>query len=141
MPDTQASELIMMRRVDESLCGDPNDSQKTRAQGCWPRAEGCFCYDFAALYNELVKKKVTFSSKAKPEKRVNITAESTVTWEVVSRTMDAATCRLEQDAYNDFNEYIKAKPKKGEKKKVPGVDDPVDFCDPLFPNIVFAMAE
>lgn len=146
MPDTQASKMISMRQVDDIFCGDPNDSKSVRAQGCWPRAEGCFCYDFAALYNELVQKKKTFSDgKEKPEKRVNITAESAVTWEVVSRTMDAATCRLDEEVYGPgnegFNDYVKAKPKKGDMKKIPGVDNPIQFCDPLFPNIVFAMAE
>jgi biopolymer transport protein ExbD len=137
----QASETIQMRQVDDQFCGDPSDRKKVRSQGCWPRAEGCFCYDFAGLYNELVRKKNKFSRKDKPEKRVNISAESKVTWEVVSRTMDAATCRLEHEVYNDFSEYVSAKLKKGESKKIPGVDDPVEFCDPLFPNIVFAMAE
>jgi len=144
MPETQSLPLIAMRKVDDKYCGDPNDQeQDPRAQGCWPRAEGCLCFDFAALYNELVKKKEAFSpaGKEKQEKRVNITADSSVTWEVVSRTMDAATCRLEQDSYTEFESYISAKPKKGEMVKVRGVDDPVQMCKPLFPNIVFAMAD
>ena len=141
MPETQSLPLIKMRQVDDNYCGDPADKDSQRAQGCWLRAEGCYCYDFPELYNELVKKKEAFSRKEKPEKRVNITADSSVTWEVVSRTMDAATCRLAQDSYGDFDSYANAAPKKGDIVKVPGVDDPVQMCEPLFPNVVFALAD
>jgi hypothetical protein len=103
--------------------------------------EGCFCYDFSSLYAELVKKKVKFSNPEKPEKRINLTADLTVTWGVISRTMDAVTCRLEQESYTDFQEYLKAAPKKGEKVSIPGVDDPVQMCEELFPKVVFAMSE
>jgi hypothetical protein len=37
--------------------------------------------------------------------------------------------------------YMTAKPKKGETVKIKGVDDPVEMCEALFPNVVFAMTE
>ncbi len=142
MTDTQTGTLLPMRQSKDEYCGDSDNPQKdTRAQGCWRRAEGCYCYDFVGLYNELVAKKSKFSTPEKPEKRVNITADLDVPWEVVSRTMDAATCIMEQPSYATFEEYIKAVPKKGDAVKVPGLDDPVELCEQLFPNVVFAMAE
>ncbi len=144
MTDTQQAPLLPMRQAKEEYCGNANPGpgeKDSRAQGCWRRAEGCYCYDFVALYNELVAKKQKFSTAEKPEKRVNITADLDVPWEVVSRTMDAATCILAQDRYESFDEYIVAKPKKGDAVKVPGLDEPVELCEQLFPNVVFAMAE
>ncbi len=144
MTDTQQAPLLPMRQGKDEFCGDDSNPEKdTRAQGCWPRQGGCYCYDFAGLYNELVKIKTKFKPKEgqKEEKRINITADLDVPWEVVSRTMDAATCILEEASYATFEEYVTAKPKKGELAKVPGMDDPVQLCEELFPNVVFAMAE
>jgi biopolymer transport protein ExbD len=142
MSESQSAPLLAMRQLDDIFCGDPSQPDKdTRAQGCFPRPEGCFCYDYAGLYNELVKKKMKFSTKEKPEKKVNITADLDVPWEVVSRTIDAANCVLEDPSYADFKEYIAATPKKGDTVKVPGLDAPVQLCEHLFPNVVFAMAD
>lgn len=141
MQEAQSLPLIPIIQVDEALCGDPEDADSAPEQGCKPKVEGCFCYDFSTLYAELVKKKVKFSNPDKPEKRINLTADLTIPWSVISRTMDAVTCRLEQESYTDFQEYLKAAPKKGEVVTIPGVDDPVQMCEELFPKVVFAMSE
>ncbi len=141
MPEAQSLPLIPMIQVGDDMCGDPNDKDSSPEQGCKAKMEGCFCYDYATLYNELVKKKMKFSNPEKPERRVNITADLNVPWGVVSRAIDAVSCRLEQESYTDYKEYLSAAPKKGEKRTVPGVDTPVDFCEELFPQVVFAMSD
>jgi biopolymer transport protein ExbD len=143
MTETQNAPLLPMRQAKDVHCGDPNSDKDERVQGCNRRAEGCYCYDFAGLYNELVKIKTGLKTPegGKPEKRVNITADLDVPWEVVSRTMDASTCMMEQPSYVDFEDFRKAEFKPGDKVKIPGVDDPLELCEELFPNVVFAMAE
>ncbi len=142
MTEQQSTPLIPMIQSKDEACGDPGDQKSDRTPGCFPRAQGCFCYDFAALYNDLVAKKIKFSTPEKPEKRVNLTADSGVSWEVVSRTMDAVKCRKAQDNYQTLDEWMAADPKlQKEATKVPGMDDPQFLCVELFPQVVFAMTE
>jgi biopolymer transport protein ExbD len=142
MQGENQSPLIPLVAVDAENCGDQDDPEgDAAAQGCGWQPGGCMCFDFRALYNALVEKKDRFSTAEKPEKRVNITADLDIPWGVVSRAIDAATCRLEQPAYATFSDYATAKPKAGELVEVPGVDDPLQMCEELFPNVVFAMAD
>lgn len=142
MTEQQSTPLIPMVQSKDEYCGNPEDKKGDRTPGCFPRAQGCFCYDFASLYNDLVAKKVKFSTKEKPEKRVNLTADSGVTWEVVSRTMDAVKCRKDQDQYETLDEWLGSNPKmQKEATKVPGMDDPQFLCEELFPQVVFAMTD
>ena len=159
MPDMQRLPVIPMRQADSKYCGDPDKPEDNRRHGCWYRPEGCFCYDFPQLYNELVKLKNRFSKPEKPERRINLTANSDVPWEVVSRTMDAAHCMLEEQAYQDFESYMAAPPKLGvftctaSKTKHQYDELPDDgectkdgtavvrLCKELFPQVVFAMAD
>lgn len=149
MPDQQTTPLIPMQQSDDSDCGNPEDPKADRTPGCFPRPEGCFCYDTAALYTELVAKKRKFSQPDKPEKRVNVSADEEISWEVVSAVIDAASCiRADPDSpdsavesFTDLKSYRSAPPKKGEAVSVPGVDEPVQLCEELFPQVVFAMIE
>lgn len=155
--------LGRIQSLDE-YCPDEN-KPGTGAQGC-SRLAGtgpCLCYDFPGLYKKLVELKVEYSKDPeKPERRVNLTAHDEVTWAVVSRTMDAANCRLKEDVYPDLKSYvaavpkyvgwacIKKKPGGGETKqmfdKQPEEKDckygmVVHECEELFPKVVFAMTE
>ena len=142
MTEQQSTPLIPMVQSKDEHCGDPDSEKSDRSPGCFAQAQGCFRYDFAALYNDLVAKKQKFSTPEKPEKRVNLTADSSVTWEVVSRTMDAVKCLKKQDSYPTLDEWMASDPKlQKEATKVPGMDDPQFLCEELFPQVVFAMTE
>ncbi len=110
MTDNRRAPLIPMRQASNEFCPNPEEPG-TGSQGCIMRSDGCFCYDFAGLYTELVRLKLKFSKPEKPERRVNLTALDDVPWAVVSRTMDAANCMLEAEAYDTLKAYSEAKPK------------------------------
>ncbi len=145
MAEGSQARTIDMVQVESSHCGaEATTTQPARPAdaGCEDRGGQCFCYDFASLYNGLVALKQRFGTPGeKEEKRINITADLDVPWSIVSRTMDATTCRLDQDRYDTFEDYAKAQVKPGEKFKVPGMEDPVQLCQELFPQVVFALAE
>lgn len=141
MTDTAKAPKLGLIKVKDEACGDPESEKDDGQQGCIMKSGGCYCYDFPGLYAALVDKKSRFSTPEKPERRVNITAKLNIPWSIVSRTIDAATCVLEQPSYNTYEEYVAAKVKPGEPVKVPGLDDPYTPCEELFPNVVFAMAE
>lgn len=132
LPDRQRLPILSMSQVNDPECA---------AQGCQPRAEGCYCYDSPSLYTELVKMKARGLVGETPESRLNITADMEVPWGVVSRVIDASNCILEAPEYNDFGTYTQAKAMEGDLIRVPGVDDPVQLCKTLFPRVVFAMTD
>ncbi len=141
MGDSQTAELIPTIKAEAVNCPDPSEPDKPYEQGCALRADGCHCYDFPSLYTQLMLKKRQFSKPEAPEEKLNIAADSNVKWEVISRVIDAAECIRERDSYGNFDEWKVSKRKKGETLKVPGSDDPVIFCERLFPKVVFALVE
>ena len=92
-------------------------------------------YNFAKLYNVLVRKKEQYPK----EKIVNIGAEFEIEWQVVARTIDATQYFLEEKSYESNKEYRDAKlameeveDDEGNTKKKP---------IPLFDQVVFVVAE
>jgi hypothetical protein len=143
------------------LWNAPNDDwcDKDKGyQGCLPSDGVCRCYDFAKLYNTVLKLRnnPNLVDPKKPEKRINISAEPEVTWGIVSRTIDAVTCILgvrdgdssseavePPGGFTGMEQFVKAGPIQGDPVRLPGMGDKerVRLCKPLFEQVVFAMVE
>jgi|GEM_PF-973773 hypothetical protein len=127
-------------------------------QGCVLSDGVCRCYDFAKLYNTVLKirKDPNLVDPKKPEKRINISAEPEVNWGIVSRTIDSVTCMLgvvenegDKDAleppggFTGMEHFKSAAPLLDDPVRLPGMGDKeqVRLCKPLFEQVVFAMVE
>lgn len=97
-------------------------------------------YDYATLYNLLVKKKNTW----KKEKTINIGAEMDIHWDTVARTLDATRVYLEKESYADLDTYRKAKPQMEDVPDAKPDEETGEIpqrAKPLFETPVFIVAQ
>lgn len=137
----QVLPLIPMRTVDAHYCVQGDRVEEEKEIGCSTSAGECRCYDFPALYAELVSKKEAFSRPDKPQEKLFVSADPQLKFDVVSRVMDAAECLRDRPSYATWEEWRASQRKPGDSVVVPGTDRPLKRCAPLFPKIVFALVE
>ena len=144
---TKESPIIGLVTVDATKWCDTENDGKGMLQGCENQNGVCTCYDFPTLHTKLVEMKTRFPTTEKDEKGnpkhdpLNVTADKSVPWSIVSRTIDAATCRLTADQFGSLQEYRDARPKKGGMFKIKGLEDEVEMCEALYPRVVFALTD
>ncbi|MCB9536629.1 MAG: biopolymer transporter ExbD [Myxococcales bacterium] len=83
-------------------------------------------YDYVALYNMLVQLKGAFPH----ESVLKLTGDARIPFKVMLATMDAVRVRLEQDRYDDLEDFRTA-----------SVQYAGNTPDLLWPDVVFAVAE
>lgn len=139
--EDQTLPLIPMRRVDDAYCVQNESVLSAHEVGCARRGGACTCYDYPTLYTELVAAKQRFSTPSKVEDKLNLSADPTVKFDIVSRVMDVAECMRALDPNPSWEAWRQSRRVPGQLSVVPGAERPVRFCEPLLPKIVFALVD
>ena len=149
--------LIKMIAVESKYCG--GEKSDSGMQGCKEYNGVCKCHNFPGLYSALLdlSGKLPADKDGKKEKKIHITTDDDhVRWEVISRTIDAVTCKLTERTYPDIEAYFHAKEEPGDLicgngvQRIPKGQKPesgrcsddtelVQMCEELFPHVVFSL--
>ncbi len=111
----------------------PGSACEGAQAGCFQGRDGCQCQDFAALYTELARLKARYGARA--GRRIMLSADLSVPWGTLARTMWTAQCLRDKPSYASMAALDAAPPRVRADAQATGAER----CAELFGESVIAL--